>query len=146
MRKSNQDLGKEGEALARAFLESNDYRIVAFNFTAPIGNSKSGRILTGEIDIIAYDMSVHPIVLSFIEVKTRSSQELAAPEAAVDLRKQRQIIRAARVYRRILAVTDEPYRFDVITVLALSGKPHEIKILRNYFRESDQKRRRDRNP
>lgn len=143
MRKSNQDIGKEGEAIARDFLESSDYRIVAFNFIAPIGNSRTGRVTTGEIDIIAYDLSRHPNVLAFVEVKTRSSDDLAAPEAAVDRRKQRQIIRAARVYRRVMAVTDEPYRFDVVTILAIPGIPCKIKILKNYFRESNQKHRRD---
>ena len=135
-------LGKEGEKLARSWLETQGYRIVTFNFVAPIGHSRSGRILTGEIDIIAYDRSLTPPVLAFIEVKTRSSDDLASPESAVDRRKQRQIIRAARVYRRIMALANEPYRYDVVSILATPGSPRSIKLLRNYFRDADHSKSR----
>src|ERR1051326_4973967 len=88
-------LGARGERLALEHLKQQGYRIAVTNFTAPIGYGLSGRAITGEIDIIAYDESTHPPTLAFIEVKTRTSAEVAAPEAAVNLRKQRQITRAA---------------------------------------------------
>jgi putative endonuclease len=128
-------LGARGEKLALAYLQRRNYRLAVTNFTAPIGHSRNGRALTGEIDIIAYDESTFPPTLAFIEVKTRTSAGIAAPEAAVDLRKQRQIIRAARVYRRLMRVLGEPYRYDVVSVLAPPGAAAEIALFRGYFTE-----------
>src|SRR4029450_6758380 len=91
------ELGKRGELLAAAYLRQAGYQLVASNFTVPIGRSRNGALISAEIDLIAYDGPV----LTFIEVKTRASDWFAAPAVNVDLRKQRQIIRAARHYSRI---------------------------------------------
>lgn len=128
-------LGSFGEQAAVAYLKRNGYRLVATNFTAPIGYSLLGRPVTGEIDIIAYDEAAIDPMLVFLEVKTRSSARFAAPEAAVDRRKQRQIIRAARVYRRMLDLINEPYRYDVVTILVEAGRA-EVSLLDNYFSEA----------
>ncbi len=128
-------LGAKGERLAADYLERHGYRIVATNFTLPIGYSLQGRQVTGEIDIVAYDETVKPFVLAFIEVKTRTRTDIAAPETAVDRRKQRQIIRTARLYRRLMAVQEEPYRYDVVTVIAVPDSVHEISLLRGFFTE-----------
>jgi putative endonuclease len=123
------ELGAYGERLAIAYLKQQGYRIVVTNYRAPIGRSRSGRQITGEIDIIAYDATG---TLCFIEVKTRTSAAFAAPQAAVDLRKQRQIIRTAQVYRRVLQIHQEPQRYDVVSVLLADAEP-EIVLLRSYF-------------
>jgi Holliday junction resolvase-like predicted endonuclease len=68
-------------------------------------------------------------------VETRSSDEIVLPEAAVDLRKQRQIIWAARVYRRITDVSEETYRYDVASVLMKAGEIPVVTPLRGYFFE-----------
>ncbi len=128
-------LGAKGERLAVEHLEQQGYRIVATNFTLPIGYSLQGRQITGEIDIVAYDETTQPFVLTFIEVKTRTRTDIAAPEAAVDRRKQRQIIRTARLYRRLMAVQEEPFRYDVITVVAAPNATEEISLLRGFFSE-----------
>jgi putative endonuclease len=128
-------LGAYGERLALEYLKQCGYRMVATNFVAPIGHNLQGRPITGEIDIIAYDESGADPTLAFIEVKTRASADIAAPQAAVDLRKQRQIIRAARIYRRLVRVEEEPYRYDVVSVLAAPGAPAEVMLLRGYFTE-----------
>src|SRR5262245_50473288 len=128
-------LGEYGERLVAMYLKRQGYRIVAANFTAPIGHRGDGRQITGEIDIVAYDESTRPFTLAFIEVKTRSSDEIAAPETAVDFRKQRQIIRTARVYRRIIDVTEEPYRYDVASVVMKSGGAPVVTVRRGYFSE-----------
>ncbi|HZS08479.1 MAG TPA: YraN family protein [Blastocatellia bacterium] len=133
---SSVELGAYGERLAIDHLKRQGYRIVATNYTAPIGRSLAGRVVTGEIDIIAYDESGAETTLAFIEVKTRASAEFALPQAAVDVRKQRQIARAARVYRRILQLEGEPYRYDVASVIAVPGAPPEIAILKAYFTET----------
>jgi putative endonuclease len=134
-RPSHLALGEYGERLVAEYLRRQGYRIVAANYIAPIGYSKDGRQVTGEIDIIAYDESSRPFTLAFVEVKTRSSDELIAPETAVDIRKQRQIIRTARVYRRINEVSEEPYRYDVVSVVVKSGGAPNVILRRGYFSE-----------
>jgi putative endonuclease len=128
---SSIELGAFGEAQAVAWLKQKGYRIVATNYLAPLGRSRKGRQLTGEIDIVAYEPDG---CLCFIEVKTRTNLQFAAPETAVDLRKQRQIIKTARVYRRILQLFGEPYRYDVVTVV-IQTQTLEIGLLKNYFSE-----------
>ena len=140
-------LGEYGERLVAEYLKRQGYRMVATNFITPIGYSRTGRQITSEIDIIAYDESSWPFTLAFIEVKTRSSDEIASPEAAVDIRKQRQIIRAARVYRRGAEVSEEPYRYDVASVAVKLGGAPVVTLRRGYFSEQrfsrSQWRRRD---
>ncbi len=128
-------LGQLGERLAVDYLCQHKYKIVATNFSLPIGYSRTGRKITGEIDIVAYDESSKPFTLCFIEVKTRTSSDIATPEAAVDFRKRRQIIRAARLYRRLMAVEDESHRYDVISIIAMADAAMAISLLRNYFTE-----------
>jgi putative endonuclease len=91
-------LGHLGEAYAAAYLQQLGYRLVAANFTLPVGRNLRGAIINAEIDLIAYDGDT----LCFVEVKTRSSDWFAPPQVNVDLRKRRQITRAARVYRQML--------------------------------------------
>src|SRR5262245_7521969 len=107
------ELGKFGEQLAIEHLERAGYRIVAANFSLPIGRNTRDVIVNAEIDVVAYDGST----LCFIEVKTRVSDEFAPPQANVDLRKRRQIARAARGYRRMFGLMKAGYRYDVVTVV-----------------------------
>ncbi|HXG66669.1 MAG TPA: YraN family protein [Blastocatellia bacterium] len=127
-RPSHLQLGERGEQAALAYLKKYEgYQIVATNFRVPVGR-RNGQRLTAEIDIIAYDDDT----LVFIEVKTRTSDDLVAPERAVDLRKQRQIARAARRYRQLMKITDETYRYDVVTVIP-TASGNRIELLQNYF-------------
>lgn len=139
-RASHLQLGARGERLAAEYLKRRGYRVVVTNFVAPLGRGLTGRALTGEIDIIAYDDATPTPTLVFVEVKTRSRADFARPEAAVDLRKQRQIIRAARVYRRMLLLTDEPCRYDVVSIVIGGDGPPDVLLLQNYFTEERFKR------
>ena len=123
------ELGKLGEQYAAAYLEQLGYRFVAANFTIPVGRNLRGAVVTGEIDLIAYDHNT----LCFIEVKTRASDWFAPPQANVDLRKRRQIARAARAYRKLMDLDNDPYRFDVVTVLLPDSEPPHVDLLRGYF-------------
>ncbi|HKS29782.1 MAG TPA: YraN family protein [Pyrinomonadaceae bacterium] len=136
-------LGRRGEELAAEFLESSGYRLVASNFKLPVGRSLRGAVVQAEIDCIAYEGRT----LCFVEVKTRSSTWFATPEANVDLRKQRQITRAARVYRRLLGLTDEPHRYDVVTVVLPPAEGSrapvpKIELLRNFWTDEKFRKRR----
>ena len=125
-------LGERGERIALEYLTDYEgYEIVATNFMLPLGRGLRGQKLSAEIDVIAYDEEV----LAFIEVKTRTSDDLATPERAVDLRKQRQIARAARRYRQLMRVHEEPYRYDVVTVMP-SDDDHRVELFRGYFDDS----------
>jgi putative endonuclease len=123
------ELGKLGEQYAAAYLEQLGYRFVAANFTLPIGRNLHGAVINAEIDLIAYDQNT----LCFIEVKTRTSDWFAPPQANVDLRKRRQIARAARAYRRLFDLEDDPYRFDVVTVVLDDSELPQVDLLRNFF-------------
>ncbi|HSE16378.1 MAG TPA: YraN family protein [Pyrinomonadaceae bacterium] len=136
-------LGQFGELYAAAYLDQLGYRLVAANFTLPVGRNRRGAIINAEIDLIAYDGDT----LCFIEVKTRSSEWFAPPEVNVDLRKRRQITRAARVYRQMLGIENEPHRFDVVTVVTGTDSTPQIELLRDFWTEqSVRKRRRHSDP
>ncbi len=139
--KDHRALGEWGERMAARYLQRAGFRLVMRNFTAPVGHRRDGRLVTGEIDIIAYDESTAIPVLAFVEVKTRSSDAIATPEAAVDRRKRRQIVRTAQIYRRLLRVWDEPYRYDVLTILARPGEKAELTLRRGYFDDAGAGRR-----
>ena len=130
-------LGARGERLAAEFLERKGYALVATNFRLPVGRNRRGAIVHAEIDIVAYDERT----LCFIEVKTRASDWFAAPEANVDLRKQRQITRAARVYRRTFNLTNALFRYDVVSVLLPPAQgdgsvvPPQLRLLRGFWTE-----------
>ena len=121
------ELGKLGEQYAAAYLEQLGYRFVAANFTLPVGRNLRGAVVNAEIDLIAYDGDT----LCFIEVKTRASDWFAPPQVNINLRKRRQLARAARAYRRLLDLEDQSYRFDVVTVVL--SDPPEVELLRHYF-------------
>lgn len=122
-------LGKLGEAYAAAYLEQRGYRLVAANFTLPVGRNLRDAVVNNEIDLIAYDGET----LCFVEVKTRASDWFAPPQVNVDLRKRRQVARAARAYRRMFELDDQPYRYDVVTVVLPDDSPPRIELMKNYF-------------
>lgn len=138
-------LGQRGERLAAEHLERLGYALVASNFTLPVGRNLRGALVQAEIDLIAYEGAT----LCFIEVKTRASDWFAAPEANVDLRKQRQISRAARAYRRLFDLMDASYRYDVVSVILQHdfergvAQPYpRIEVLRNFWTDEKFSKRR----
>ena len=133
------ELGRRGEALAIEYLERAGYRIVAANFSVPIGRNLRGVLVNAETDVVAYDGST----LCFIEVKTRASDKFAPPQANVDLRKRRQIARAGRAYRRMLGLMGAPYRYDVVTVL-LPGETavgSHVELWKNFWTDEKLRKR-----
>ena len=131
-------LGQRGESYAAAYLEQLGYRLVAANFTLPIGRNLRGAVVNAEIDLVGYDRDT----LCFVEVKTRASDWFAPPQVNVDLRKRRQITRAARAYRRMLGIESESYRFDVVTVILNDESTPQIELLRNFWTEESIRRKR----
>ena len=125
-----------------AYLSQLGFQIVAANFIVPVGRNRNDAIVNAEIDVVAYEAAV----LCFVEVKTRTSAWFAPPTANVDLRKQRQVTRAAHAYRRMFELTEAPYRFDVVSIVLppeAEGSPLQIELFRSFwatdkFRQSRQ--------
>ena len=126
------EMGSRGEILAAEYVERQGYRIVMANFRAPIGRNSKGVLVTGEIDLIALDGET----VCFIEVKTRRSEDFGGPLSAVDLRKQRQITRTARVYRRLFGLFEMKQRFDVISIVLEKGLEPRIELHRDFWSAS----------
>lgn len=104
------ELGIYGENLACKYLEAHGYEILRRNFRCR---------RYGEIDIIASKAEV----LSFIEVKTRSSQVYGVPREAVTLAKQRKIYRCAQYYLACEGLLSRipVLSFDVVEVIIEGG-------------------------
>jgi putative endonuclease len=116
---TTKDTGSKGELLAEAFLKKQGYRIVERNF----------RCKFGEIDLIGFKKGV----LSFIEVKTRSSDAFGQPIDSVDKAKQRRLVRLAKYYLYKKKANDAlPCRFDVVSIMMTKDKP-EIEFIPNAF-------------
>jgi putative endonuclease len=131
-------LGERGEKLALKFLVESGFRIVVTNFKVPIGRNTKGVAVTGEIDIIALEGDT----LCFVEVKTRRSDEFTPIITAVDHRKQRQIIRTAKVYRRLFNIREIKYRYDVVSVLMQDHSAARIELTRDYWTEAKFQKKR----
>ena len=114
------ELCKKGEALAGKILKRNGYKILKRNYVSKYG----------EIDIIAYDKGT----ISFVEVKTRQSENYGPPELAVTKEKKRRIVRTALNYLAINNIEDTDCRFDVVSILYKEGdsKP-DIELLQSAF-------------
>lgn len=128
---STSEVGELGEAFAADFLTRNGYRMVLANFKVPVGRNRRGVSVSGEIDIIAFDDET----LCFVEVKTRSSDDFATPIAAVDNRKQRQIIRTARVYRKVFNLTKIKFRYDAVSIVLNDKKAPKIELFKGFWTE-----------
>ncbi|HEY0459104.1 MAG TPA: YraN family protein [Pyrinomonadaceae bacterium] len=125
------EIGQIGENFAAQFLIRRGLRLVCSNFKVPIGRNIRGASVSGEIDLIALDAGE----LVFIEVKTRSSDEFASPLSAIDLRKQRQITRTARVYRKIFNLQNIKFRYDALGIVLRDEKSPKIEHFKNFWTE-----------
>ena len=107
------ELGKRGEDIAVEYLQKQGYVI----------RERGWRAGHCEIDIIAITPDM--LTLVFVEVKTRMSNELIAPELAVNRAKILNIARAADRYVKMHS-SDEELRFDIITIVGADFKVEHI--------------------
>ena len=103
----SQTLGRWGEEQAAEFLRGQGYRILASNW----------RCRLGELDLVARDGKT----LCFVEVKLRRDDRYGRAAEYVDIRKQRKLLAAAKVYL-LQHPQDCPMRFDVVEVYAPGGR------------------------
>ena len=113
--------GRRGELAAFFYLRRQGYIIVARGW-------RSSR-LRGDIDLIAWDEDT----LCFIEVKTRTTRDVATAEAAVDEDKRRTLRRLARNYMRQLPQKDAAARFDILSIYFEKEKTAEFELFRGAF-------------
>lgn len=102
-RKAHLRLGRRGESLSCALLESKGMTILARNF----------RTTFGELDIVARDGRY----LVFVEVKTLRRIGRYRPVDNYKKRQMRRNIRAAHEYIRLIEGYDMPVRYDFIEVV-----------------------------
>jgi len=111
-------LGEKGEDIAAAFLKKKGYNILFRNYKCSFG----------EIDIIAK----HKKILSFIEVKTRSTKKYGLPQEAVTSVKQAKISRVALEFVQRYKMDNRAARFDVVSVQSLNDG-YEVDLIENAF-------------
>lgn len=100
---NNRQTGTDYEREAACFLEKQGYRILEQNYWCR----------GGEIDLIAEKDGY----LVFVEVKYRKAETYGSPFDAVDVKKQRRILYAARRYLAWKGYPeDTPCRFDVVGI------------------------------
>ena len=112
------ELGRQGEALAKTFLEGSGYEILDENWT-------HGK---WEVDLIAYKDGI----IIFAEVKTRSGNGFGEPEDFVDNRKQKLLAKAADEYIYLMGHQGE-VRFDIISILFKGEVNHTLKHIEDAF-------------
>ena len=105
---THNDVGKEGEQIARKFLENKGMTIVETNWRS--------RHL--EIDIIATQNKY----IHFIEVKTRTTLYFGYPEDSISQKKIRNLINAAEEYLNE-NIHWNRVQFDVIAINIFNGEP-----------------------
>lgn len=111
--------GRLGERAAKRCLKRQGLKFLTANY-------RSDR---GEIDLVFRDGDC----LTFVEVKTRSSEEWTRPAAAVNRRKRRLLTLTALDYLRRLKHPLVKVRFDIVEVLLQNGNVREIRHLPNAF-------------
>lgn len=116
------EIGKIGENIAAKYLKKQKCRIIARNI----------HISHNEIDIIAKNKSF----ILFVEVKTRSTDQnltsyFGSPASAVDYKKQRRTVEAARSYLKSSKYSKLQPRFDVVEIFLHKDSHHLLHI--NYI-------------
>ena len=104
----NRGRGRAADEDAARFLRSEGYRILARNVVTK----------AGEIDILAHEADD----LCFVEVKARTRKDYGGPLAAVGVRKQQRLVRAAALYLANTNTTGRAVRFGVLGMERVDGK------------------------
>lgn len=104
------DLGKWGEQYVEAFLRRKGYIILERDW-------RHGRSLC-DIDLICKTADETTIV--FVEVKTRSANDITPPEDAVTLNKMRRLGHSADNYVKMNNITED-LRFDIVALVGNSN-------------------------
>jgi putative endonuclease len=118
------EIGSLGEWIAARWLSTHGRRVLYRNYRG---------VNRGEVDIVAR----HRDVLTFVEVKTRTSTAFGRPADAVGADKQRLIQRGAQDWLRLLGHPRIKFRFDIAEVILTEGELPHVHIIENAFQLPD---------
>ena len=94
--------GTRSERAAAGFLKNLGYRIVARNYSCPLG----------ELDVVALDGSC----IVFVEVRSTGEEDASRPAASVDPAKQRRLTNLALHFLQKHRLLNHSARFDVLAI------------------------------
>ena len=100
--------GTRSERAAERFLRALGYKVIARNYTCPLG----------ELDMVATDGKC----VIFIEVRSTEQEGFDRPAASVDSAKQIRLTRLALDFLKRHGLLDRPARFDVLALSWPSGQ------------------------
>lgn len=123
-RMSRGEIGLMGELVAARWLGWHGRKVLYCNYR---GRNR------GEVDIVAR----HGAVLTFVEVKTRTSTAFGRPADAVGADKQRLIQRGAQDWLRLLGNPPVKLRFDIAEVVLVEGQAPRVHVIENAFQLPD---------
>ncbi|MGO1385231.1 MAG: YraN family protein [Arachnia sp.] len=98
-------LGRDGEDIAVAHLETEGWLIIERNWRCP----------AGELDIVAWDEEAQALV--FVEVKSRSSLAFGQPIEAITWRKMAKLRELSTLWLRATNTRVRTIRVDAVGVL-----------------------------
>ena len=120
MTQERKQLGAHGEDLAVEFLKRQGYRILQRNF----------KLKFGEIDIVAQESDT----VCFVEVRTKTGNEMGTPFESVTPAKQRKLSKLALAYLKNQYKSIEVRaRFDVVAVVSQDGREEKVEVIKNAF-------------
>jgi len=124
MSAEQQAFGLKGERVAERWLTVHGWAIADRRF-------RNGH---RDIDLVATRAEREGTgrTVAFVEVKTRADWSFGGPTAAVSWRKQREIIRSAKVWMSRFQKPGDTFRFDVIGVI-LGPQNVRIQHVENAF-------------
>ena len=117
---ARQVLGEKGERIAEDWLAGRGWKLVERRF-------RSGH---RDIDLVVEKFAAdgRSRMVVFVEVKTRGSGAFGGPLAAVDWRKQRELVKAARDWVSRFHCSGDVYRFDVVGVVMGTVQPEVVHV------------------
>jgi putative endonuclease len=104
--------GSRSERAAARFLKNLGYKIVARNFSCPLG----------ELDVIALDQNT----IVFVEVRSTEDEGVEKTAASVDDEKQRRLTRMALFFLQQKRLLSQSARFDVLIVSWPEGRREPV--------------------
>ena len=114
-------LARFGEDQASLYLQKLGYKIIERNF----------RQSYAEIDIVAIDQSESEKVLTFVEVKTRTSNQFGSPLESITYWKLKSLIKAAQFYKLTHKNLPDSLRIDAVSVTVSGDKIQNIELSKN---------------
>jgi len=113
-------LAKWGEKRALKFLKKLGFTTLARNYLCK----------TGELDLV---MTEPDGTIVFVEVKTRSSRDIAEPEDSITASKKHRLSGAAQYFLKTQKIENRPCRFDVVAITLDQTGRETVKHYKNAF-------------